>query len=1401
MQNRVLKHVLKVAVLWLLLVATLSLTAEVSTNIIPKSDIYCHIGFENDIKADIGAVQFVGDAERASYQKGITGQSLVILGLKDWGKSPLTYKLDKSLMQKSGSLSFWLAPGHWLQRSQVQKRDYFMFVGCDLGGKASLNIYRQGFSTEPKRKDTLIVQLTKIPNMKDIILLPTGTETWADGEWHLIVVNWDSNSLSVSIDGTDLRRTEFSRQLEEVDFPNDGEKKLRFGGGNTVPEENSLIDDFSIYQRPLAQAEIREIYKTGKSVALKTGQSTPSFAKEIWITELVLPFLNISKVPRIDGEIDETEWSGFSRSAGVYKSEGMIEPRGYVSWFGSDGEKLFFAVKTELPPDGVLTAKVQPQENNDAQGVWTDDSVEFWIAPDKAEEKCYQIIINSLGAKYDAAYTAGEEDKSWSVKNWECKSTVKNGWWQIEACIPAAAFGLERITAGKKMGLRIARTWSKPSGYSDITPLVSAFKNIKTMATITFAASAPLIRMQGAVPFIDTQRTVRPGDLRLEILNQQKTDLTLTAENFSQQNTATPQYFSGEIIIPAGQVKTLSLINGGVLNDYFRVFTRLTSADGKTTYYARKFVWQVPDPGLVWACDEVSPGEVDLKIGYYPYYNRLKLKLDTRKADRVTAEIKYKLQDKKSGHVLVEGKFPVIVELRQAEVVVDLPKLKVGEYIVEAISSGSAKPETVLARKEFQRKIFEWEHNTIGMSEEILPPFLPLKIHEKTVSATLCSYQMNDLGLVAQVTSAGKEILAAPISLDININGKEEKSTAIKPLTFTKIKNNEIEYTSFWQAGPLKGMIKGTFDYDGFLKIELNFEMGDANGTLDKMDLNIPLKLEYAKLLHAIKDAARKEVHCAVPTGKNPVWESMFMDRGSSRDIDGEIASFPGTFVPYIWIGNARQGMAWVAEGDKDWLVNDNVSTHSISQYPDRVVLQVHLVNASKKLTRSHKIVFGLQATPSKQVLDLPVPWRTMTLNFDIAPFTSRIGIFGSLPQWGGDELWAFYPRKKDFSFYKLIKNTRDGKATNADWDAWKNGCDEFHPLNQLIQASIPIGRGIAESKSSILAPYLNPRGVVTGEDEFLTFQDEWLSSEYTSRKWMPHNNKLDYNTTLCRSRQDYMLWYCQKMLKSGAMDAIYMDNFAARPVRNTIVNSGYYDENGKYRAAWDLFDMREFAKRLAVLSWQTRGWNMNIVHMTGTHIVPLQSWFGMSLDWENKINKDTQDIYSREYIQSVTAGRQSGTVPLTLGSLWIRDINDKAKLSWVRRTLAGVLITHELKDWALGWGDNIHIYKDSLKKLYAFGYGDKNCDVYNYWADDYPAKITGIESSSLLLVRNGEALLVVTDYGNGGNCDVNLPVDALKLKKDGMYYDADSGAVLTKKDGGCTFDIKKHDFKIIYYR
>jgi len=413
----------------------------------------------------------------------------------------------------------------------------------------------------------------------------------------------------------------------------------------------------------------------------------------------------------------------------------------------------------------------------------------------------------------------------------------------------------------------------------------------------------------------------------------------------------------------------------------------------------------------------------------------------------------------------------------------------------------------------------------------------------------------------------------------------------------------------------------------------------------------------------------------------------------------------------------------------------------------------------------------------------------------------------GACFYWGGLS-YDVYPFEKRFDFFDKLKEARQtGQADRAFIDAWmkmvdrklaREGTDRYTFFRNHVHAGFHLAGTSRWDAGYRLFGYTNPRGVGFHVPEFATFQDEWLRYRWFNRNWGP-DGAVGYDVSPSRSFQDYALWYYRKM--QTTMDGVYWDNLFLSADFDPVIGGAWTDDQGRVHPTLGLMHMRELVKRTAVMLWQqSRDWPdgrrppVTLGHTTNAMIVPVMSFLNCTMDWEWKYGyEDFQDRFSPDLTVAETIGRQVGAWPTILAG-GHPDPKDP-RVDFMHRTRLGVALVHEIQVFDYRPQRDVDVYR----KLFEFGYGLPDCHVSNYWQEGHPVRVEGIDARTLAMTRGGRAIVVVTDYGDGGTCRVVLDPRKLGLKPDAAATDLETGAPIDRAGPGVfTFPIKKHDFRIL---
>jgi len=83
-----------------------------------------------------------------------------------------------------------------------------------------------------------------------------------------------------------------------------------------------------------------------------------------------------------------------------------------------------------------------------------------------------------------------------------------------------------------------------------------------------------------------------------------------------------------------------------------------------------------------------------------------------------------------------------------------------------------------------------------------------------------------------------------------------------------------------------------------------------------------------------------------------------------------------------------------------------------------------------------------------------------------------------------------------------------------------------------------------------------------------------------------------------------------------------------------------------------------------------------------------------------------------------------------------------------------------------------IEVFDNALKLLWDYGYGSDATRVFNYWEEDLPITLSRDDAAQLIVTKPGSAVVVVSDYGEGG--EVLLALNTQRLEMQGQLTAVD---------------------------
>ena len=796
---------------------------------------------------------------------------------------------------------------------------------------------------------------------------------------------------------------------------------------------------------------------------------------------------------------------------------------------------------------------------------------------------------------------------------------------------------------------------------------------------------------------------------------------------------------------------------------------------------------------------------VQFDFGHYPYYKRLKARVDINglQGKESVSGATLALRTVGAADPLATLRLPAFEDFA-TEIIAAVPELPDGQYQLSLRLQGGPKELEGELVREFARKVFPWEHTSIGTSDRILKPFTPLRVAGRVVHTVLREHTIGAQGLWDQVVTAGEPLLAAPMRFEAWVDGKPvpvkpERSDISTPQELGLDGCTRATVRSEFHVGQTRASMTSRIDYDGLMHCTLELTGDAAGATLDRLDLVIPVTDAMAPLAHICGERLRQNFAGYLPKGAGVVWDA-------STTVKHELI---GPFCPYIWVGAEERGICWFGENDRGWVVDGETPCQEIERQAGVLTIRVRLVQKPTALPRTDglRMEFGLQATPVKPMPEHPRNWRTWSnqrypgaMTYTIAGSTYYYGVVFHEP----------FPNNYDLTLWqKFGEARRTGEADRAfvkTWiDAYPAGLFEERPRSN-IESHVHGGFNMVASQPDRMLVYIQGRGATFWSEEFKTFQDEWSNTDYNTRVWRSGLQAgLSYTVEPVPSWQDHNLWWLKQQMETFT-DGLYFDNFFTIPVTDRVLSNAYKKPDGRIQPAVPVGNMRQMMRRTSTMYIEAGRHPMIGPHMTNATLVPVMAFAQFGLDWEWHYGRsDYQERWSRDHIRAACIGRQTGCAPIVI-AIGSRGA-DAEEVEWLNRTFNGVVLTHELiPSW---YTVNRHIpaaerkqrttsrdwYFKTHAALVAMGYGTAACRTHNYWDRNYPLAVTGVDASSILHRGKDRTAIVITDWGDGGTARLALDLPALGVKVGASATDFETGEALAWDGDALTVSLKKHDY------
>jgi hypothetical protein len=1061
------------------------------------------------------------------------------------------------------------------------------------------------------------------------------------------------------------------------------------------------------------------------------------------------PELRVAKfaaAPVIDGKIGASEWAGAAAFTGVAAVGAGVGPYTMVPqvqqvvWrIGYDNDTIYLAMHSPHPKGSFPVVKVKTPD--DSYPMLWDDHTEIQFCshdPKLANTPPYgffKIMTNAKDVVADAHYnngTPGTEDR-WDYGG-TVKSLVSDEAWDMEMAIPRRNLKVEKLD-GRTLTVQLVRTDSCGGIYfAGWVP--EAWRSWGAFARVTFDPAAPVFAFEklGEIMAGELDAEVRleagksPRDINVAVKIEDADGKTAYTE------TKTAALKAGEKTALNWKAAALPVsavdVSEKRRNHFEITASYKNGSENVVLYHIRlpfmkfndEFRSKFLDP---WIKLRPKGGEWLARVANLPYAGKLELSVDldffgldpkAQNAPRFSVAVRAKGGGKELAAASGE-----IHDLKSKTELLDLPELPDGDY--EAVftllgADGKAVAEQI---KTFTRKRYPWEGNKLGISEEVIPPYLPIKTdaEKRTLNVWGRTLTLDKSGLVGQAvigaptgTFGGPEpLLSKAMRLEAVIDGKTVAGEGLE-LSFTSVKPDRVEFVGKTKLGALTATLKGFLEYDGWYQAQIAF---DGAAAVDSLDLVIELRDAPAAAgkpaspidtLYVQRQGGARYGNCLMGIPEKPgvhfrSTELLKIGRSTSGGKEWK------SFVPNVLVGNGDRALQFHAWSDLGWKTSDDDAAVTVERLADRTVRErIRFIAGKTEMKDRQPVSFAFQFLPVK-----PNHPRCRTIRGE-----------------GG-----FY---HDSSGWRYYGDSTDGYALNndADYDALRRfllygpvGMGQQGKSEKKYDPGHNLERHRAIRDGSNIIMYGSTVLTGTGMEEFKSFGGEWLGDNNwkpqrqgaTNAGWWNYGGTIQWNSdeqlslatvNWTKSMTDNYLWYHKPLMEKCGFNGTWWDDNQLWTIRE------FDPATGKVEEKWNMLQRRELTKRLNVLGWQLMRPPAWIQHAHTDYAWTQQFWMV-----EGDYYADNQDMTALDQMpmdqwRAMTRSRTTMLVPVA--SLRGYEGSTPAFDRKVKRSVIGVCLSHDVMAGAVDEKTWTSTFAETKRLLtYAVNMPDtENCLFRGYW-------------------------------------------------------------------------------------
>ena len=1061
-------------------------------------------------------------------------------------------------------------------------------------------------------------------------------------KWHTVKFEWTPAMLKLTVDGK-----EEIISTRDIAYPKNKfyGTQLMIGAvtGNMLRGLTDLADLKIYLTLPEANKNVKTAARYPKAPA--TPMSTPV----------------------IDGIISRGEWSNATTLSG-FKSlpKGNFSQHQPVVRIGYDKEKLYLAITS----DGHDTIPRSRHTTHDTN-LWEDDNFELHIDPSPQTPDHFQIIVNHSGAVFDQHLqpaTSFDKCRSWNCAGLKTATGHKGKKWTMELAIPFTSLGTKAPQANAEWLFNVCETLPGIGLYS-LAGVQHSYGEHEKLGVLRFRdASAPHLVLEDFGNLANGKAEFRFGadpisNGKVEV-SAKRYDETAQTEFplFSEKQQLTSQ------VRPVFVAGTDKLGKTGVL--YVNLFD-----DGEQIYSGR-FRYEISEDAEIEFLRRVVKNNKNF--------------LKVQSAQAATPGYKLNFEIKNSAGNIVRSHIAKVKSMRQ-KTLIPLANLAKGDYTISfsLLDGNGNKVKTAEARHfAVYGENPPWKACTLGISNQVPPPWIPLEVLEKNGTITVKCwnriYTFSSRSMfLEQVRSGNTDYLAKPVKLLLTANGITQKLDAI----VAQILSHNAKHAQITMTGEAAGWgkikVTASIDYDGFIWYDLEL-LPQKAGKINQLAIALELPETASTLLNS-------GYRNLVNTGYTPKhWNKKLDDM----------------FGPF-WIGNESGGLSFGIESAAHWSNHDAGHQATLRRNGGNAHVVLHPVDTDLKIKKRLCYGFYIHPTP---VRPRPRPFRTLRSNMYFAHLRDKMAGKGypeNLSWWTATHRYQGYP---------LWETTPEGIA---QWE------QRFHVPHRKWNNF----NGLP-SKNYRTAWYATYSSIARNAPETIWYGETWRAGDQDKLYGDTLYGYYEDMITVCKTNDyiNFYLWrYDRTRRKDPKIDGIYFDLMQFPACTRVDHHHGYIGKDGVRHPTWNLREHRKFLERIYTYCKLEANNAPVVVHMSGaTARIAGFSFADYYLDgelWSNVL------VQARSYKEMKLDQFRAEVLPAIYGPafIWISQLyrlpafvpatqrKEWRVEPWAERHMAGLLLLHEIVPDRTSQFDTAYQIWQALDR---FGFAENDL-MLPYWRHD----------------------------------------------------------------------------------